>query len=152
MTIFVIEPFCPLKKNIHAIRAAIQRSKATIKELNEEYDSNPKTVIKWANRSSFENMLIEPKGNHLDGFERNGGSALYCISQTHAPTFGRLPLCLQTTVPQLPRSLLHRLSQRQDLSRVPKISGNKPKKRFMDFPIGYFYADCADLRTAKGIG
>ena len=34
-------------KTTHAIRNAIQRSKATISELAERYDLNPKTVMKW---------------------------------------------------------------------------------------------------------
>jgi hypothetical protein len=35
----------------HAIRAAIQRSKATAKELAERHGINPKTVAKWKKRS-----------------------------------------------------------------------------------------------------
>lgn len=34
----------------HAVRAAIQRSKASIQELSECYGINPKTVPKWRNR------------------------------------------------------------------------------------------------------
>jgi hypothetical protein len=34
-------------KTTHVVRAAIQRSKASIKELAERYDLNPKTVTKW---------------------------------------------------------------------------------------------------------
>ena len=37
-------------KTTHAIRAAIQRSQASIKELSERYDLNPKTVAKWKKR------------------------------------------------------------------------------------------------------
>ena len=33
-------------KTTHAIRAAIRRSQASIKELSERYDLNPKTVMK----------------------------------------------------------------------------------------------------------
>jgi hypothetical protein len=34
-------------KTTHAVRAAIQRSKASIEVLSERYDLNPKTVMKW---------------------------------------------------------------------------------------------------------
>ena len=37
-------------KTTHAVRAAIQRSKASIKELAGRYDLNPKTVTKWRKR------------------------------------------------------------------------------------------------------
>jgi len=34
-------------KTTHVVRAAIQRSKATTKELAAQYSLNPKTVAKW---------------------------------------------------------------------------------------------------------
>ena len=34
-------------KTTHATGAAIQRSQASVKELSERYDLNPKTVMKW---------------------------------------------------------------------------------------------------------
>ena len=36
----------------HAVRAAIQRSKASIQALSERYGINPKTVAKWRRRPS----------------------------------------------------------------------------------------------------
>jgi len=48
-------------KTTHAVRAAIQRSKATIAQLSEQYDLNPKTVMKWRKRSSVEDMPMGPK-------------------------------------------------------------------------------------------
>ncbi len=38
----------------HAVRAAIQRSKATISELSEQYGINQKTVRKWRRRNTVE--------------------------------------------------------------------------------------------------
>jgi len=38
-------------KTTHAVRAAIQRSKASIQELASRYDLNPKTVMKWRKRA-----------------------------------------------------------------------------------------------------
>ena len=37
-------------KTKHAIRAAIQRSQASIKALSEQFGLNPKTVMKWKKR------------------------------------------------------------------------------------------------------
>jgi len=37
-------------KTTHAIRAAIQRSQASVKDLSERYGLNPKTVMKWRKR------------------------------------------------------------------------------------------------------
>jgi transposase-like protein len=38
-------------KTTHVVRAAIQRSKASIKELAGRYDLNSKTVTKWKKRA-----------------------------------------------------------------------------------------------------
>ena len=40
----------------HAVRAAIQRSKASVAELAAQYHLNPKTVLKWRKRKSVEDM------------------------------------------------------------------------------------------------
>ena len=57
---------------------------------------------------------------------------------------------LQATIPHLTRSSLHRLFQRHDISRLPSVAGDKPKKRFRSYPIGYFHIDIAEVRTAEG--
>ena len=51
-------------KTTHAIRAALQRSQASIKELSERYDLNPKTVAKWKKRDFVDDA---PMGAHSDG-------------------------------------------------------------------------------------
>ena len=45
----------------HAIRAAIQRSKAWVKELTELYGLNPATVAKWKGRVFVHDALMGPK-------------------------------------------------------------------------------------------
>ena len=45
----------------HAIRAAIQRSKASLQALSERYGINPKTVAKWRMRTSLEDRPMGPK-------------------------------------------------------------------------------------------
>jgi transposase-like protein len=45
----------------HAIRAAIQRSQASLAELSETYNINPKTVAKWRKRRSVDDFKARPK-------------------------------------------------------------------------------------------
>ena len=45
----------------HAVRAAIQRSQASIAELSRELGINPKTVAKWRKRETVEDMKAGPK-------------------------------------------------------------------------------------------
>ena len=57
---------------------------------------------------------------------------------------------LQPTIAHLTRSSLHRCLQRHGISRLPEGEGDKPKKTFKRYPIGYFHIDIAELRTGEG--
>ena len=110
-------------KTTHAIRAAIQRSKATIAELAEKYDLNPKTVMKWRRRLSVEDLPMGPKDPHSTVLSVEE-EALCVAFRKHT----LLPLddclyALQATIPHLTRSSLHRLFQRHDISRLPDVQG-----------------------------
>ena len=61
---------------------------------------------------------------------------------------------LQETIPHLSRSSLHRCLKRHGCSVLPKkevssTAGTK-KKKFKEYPIGYFHVDIAEVRTAEG--
>ena len=45
----------------HAVRAAIQRSEASLAALSREYGINPKTVAKWKKRARVEDLKTGPK-------------------------------------------------------------------------------------------
>ena len=104
-------------KTTHAVRAAIQRSKATIAELADQYDLNPKTVMKWRNRDTVEDKAMGPK-NARSTVLTTEEEALCVDFRKHT----LLPLddclyALQATIPHLTRSSLHRLFQRHGISR-----------------------------------
>ena len=119
----------------HAVRAAIQRSKATIAELSTQYGVNPKTVMKWRNRSSVEDLPMGPKD--VRSTVLSAAEEALCIAfRKHI----LLPLddclyTLQPSIPHLTRCSLHRLFQRHGISRLPRLDGDKPKKRFKVYPI-----------------
>jgi IS30 family transposase len=55
---------------------------------------------------------------------------------------------LQSGIPHLTRSSLHRLFQRNDISRVPEPNLQKrEKKRFKSYPISYFHIDITEIPT-----
>ena len=137
-------------KTTHAVRAAIQRSKATIAELAEKYDLNPKTVMKWRRRQSVEDMPMGPQDARSSVLSAEE-EALCVAFRKHT----LLPLddclyALQASIPHLTRSSLHRLFQRHDISRLPSIEGEKIRKKFKVYPIGYFHVDIAEVRTGEG--
>ena len=138
-------------KTTHVVRAAIQRSKASIKELAGRYDLNPKTVTKWKKRAFVHDAPMGPKVPH--------STVLSAEEEALAVAFRKhtlLPLddclyALQATIPHLTRSSLHRLFQRHDISRLPAIGGmTERKKAFKYYPIGYFHIDIAEVRTEEG--
>ena len=134
----------------HAVRAAIQRSKATIEELSARFGVNPKTIMKWRNRCSVEDLPMGPREVRSTVLTMNE-EALCVAFRKHT----LLPLddclySLQATIPHLTRSSLHRLFQRHGISRLPQTQGDKPRKKFKAYPIGYFHIDIAEVRTAEG--
>jgi 2,4-dienoyl-CoA reductase-like NADH-dependent reductase (Old Yellow Enzyme family) len=44
----------------HAVRAAIQRSQASLAKLSREFGMNPKTVAKWRKRATVEDKRTGP--------------------------------------------------------------------------------------------
>jgi len=137
-------------KTTHAVRAAIQRSKATIAQIAEKYDLNPKTVMKWRHRQSVEDRPMGPQNVR--------STVLSVEEEAMCVAFRKhtlLPLddclyALQASIPHLTRSSLHRLFQRHDISRLPSVDGEKTRKRFKAYPIGYFHIDIAEVRTKEG--
>src|SRR5436190_13680956 len=138
-------------KTTHAVRAAIQRSKASIQELASRYDLNPKTVMKWRKRAFLYDAPMGPKVPR--------STVLSAEEEALAVAFRKhtlLPLddclyALQATIPHLTRSSLHRLFQRHEISRLPAIEGETGRKKaFKRYPIGYFHIDIAEVRTEEG--
>src|SRR3974377_1417609 len=135
----------------HAIRAAIQRSKATAKELAERHGINAKTVAKWRKRTFVHDAPMGPKDPR--------STVLSIEEEAIAVAFRKhtlLPLddclyALQATIPHLTRSSLPRCYQRHGISRLPDVDGDKPaKKAFKKYPIGYFHIDIAEVITGEG--
>jgi transposase InsO family protein len=134
-----------------AIRRAIQHSQASLRALARRYGINPKTVAKWKKRGSVTDLPTgprEPKSTVLSIEEE----AIVIAFRRHT----LLPLddclyALQTTIPHLTRSSLHRCLQRHGISRLPQVEGDTPDKRkFKPYPIGYFHIDIAEVRTEEG--
>ena len=135
----------------YAVRAAIQRSQASIAELSRELGINQKTVAKWRKRQTVEDRKTgprEPRSTVLSEEEE----AIIVAFRRHT----LLPLddCLyavQPTIPHLTRSSLHRCLQRHGISRLPDVNGDKPKRqKFKRYPIGFFHMDIAEVRTEEG--
>ena len=121
----------------HAVRAAIQRSQASLSELSREFGINPKTVAKWRKRATVEDLKTgprEPRSTVLTEPEE----AMTVAFRRHT----LLPLddclyALQPSIPHLTRSALHRCLQRHGISHLA------------DFMAAYSYA--RRLKTLGGL-
>lgn len=138
-------------RTTEAVRWAIQNSQESLKALSKRYGVNPKTVAKWRKRQTVQDAAMGPKEarSTLLSLEEEA----ICIAfRKHT----LLPLddclyALQSSIPQLTRSSLHRLFMRHNISRLPEAEGDKKgKKKFRAYPIGYFHIDIAEVSTEEG--
>ena len=137
-------------KTTHAVRAAIQRSQATIKELSEQYDLNPKTVMKWKKRDFVDDAPMGPKEVRSTVLTPQEEAIIVAFRRYTLLPLDDCLYALQATIPHLTRSSLHRCFQRHGISRLPAMEGGKPKKKFKKYPIGYIHIDIAEVRTEDG--
>src|SRR6201995_4165757 len=135
----------------HAIRAAIQRSKASLKELAARHGLNRKTVAKWRKRSFIEDAPMGPKAPRSTVLTAEEEAVVVAFRKHTLLPLDDCLYALQATIPHLTRSALHRCFQRHGISRLPDVEGDQPaKKAFKAYPIGYFHIDIAEVRTEEG--
>jgi transposase-like protein len=133
----------------HAVRAAIQRSQASLATLSRELGIDPKTVAKWRKRATVEDLKTGPKAPHSTTLTE-AKEAMVVAFRRHT----LLPLddclyALQLSIPHLTRSTLLRCLQRHGISRLPDIEGDKLRTRLADFMAAYNFARW--LKTLSGL-
>lgn len=116
-------------RTTHAVRAAIQRSQASLATLSRELGINLKTVAKWRKRATVEDLKTGPKAPHSTTLSE-AEEAMVVAFRRHT----LLPLddclyTLQLSIPHLTRSALHRCSKGTGspvcrISRATNRSGN----------------------------
>lgn len=133
----------------HAIRAAIQRSEATVAALAAQYNLTAKTVLKWKRRDSVEDAPMGAK--RLRTVLTPMDEELICTfrSKTQLPLDDCF-IALKERIPALTRSNLHRCLKRYGLSVLPKEAKAAAKKKFKAYAIGYFHLDICEVRTGEG--
>lgn len=134
----------------HAIRAAIQRSTAPLKTLAAQYGLNQKTVAKWRQRAFVHDAPMGPKLVRSTVLTPEEEAAVVAFRRHTLLPLDDCLYALQTTIPHLTRSSLHRCLQRHGISRLPDVQADKPRTVFKGYPIGYFHVDIAEVRTEEG--
>jgi transposase InsO family protein len=136
---------------MEAIRRAIQNSQASLRWLAGRYGINQKTVAKWKKRISVADLPAGPKDPKSTVFSLEEEAIIVAFRKHTLLPLDDCLYALQSTIPNLTRSSLHRCLQRHGISRLPKIEGEKTAKtKFKTYPIGFFHIDIAEVQTAEG--
>lgn len=134
-----------------AIRRAIQNSQESLRQIAGRYGINQKTVAKWKKRASVADLPTGPKERRSSVLSLEEEAVIVAFRKHTLLPLDDCLYALQPTIPRLTRSSLHRCLQRHGIARLPAIEGDTPtKKKFKNYPIGYFHIDIAELRTAEG--
>ena len=134
----------------HAVRALIQRSKASNAALSRQLGINVKTVAKWRKRDRVQDAVMGPKEAHSTVLSIEEEAVIVAFRRHTLLGLDDCLYALQPTIAHLTRSSLHRCLQRHGISRLPDVEGDKPKRKFKRYPIGYFHIDIAEIRTGEG--
>jgi transposase-like protein len=131
----------------HAVRAAIQRSQASLSTLSRELGINPKTVAKWRKRATVEDLKTGPKSPHSTTLTEAEEAAVIAFRRHTLLPLDDCLSALQPSIPHLTRTALHRCLQRcsavpsaghlGDKALLNEVEGPK-RQRFKRYPIGFF--------------
>jgi IS30 family transposase len=132
------------------VRREIQNSQESLIALSRRYGVNPETVEKWRKRNFVHDAPMGPKKVCSRSLSLAEEAVVVAFR-----VYTQLPLddclySLQETIPHLSRSSLHRCLQRHGISKLPKEKGDAKKKKFKEYPIGYFHLDIAEVQTEEG--
>ena len=101
----------------HAIRAEIQRSKASLRELSERYGINPNTVLKRRRRSSVEDRKMGPKNPRSTVLSVREEALIAAFRKHTLLSLDDCLYALQPVIPKLTRSSLYRCLQRHGIEQ-----------------------------------
>ena len=137
-------------RTTEAVRREIQNSKESVKALSERLGLNYKTVLKWKSRDFVHDMPMGPKDPHSTVLTREEEAICVAFRKHSLLPLDDCLFALKEQIPHLSRSSLHRLFQRNGISKLPENEEKKPKKKFKKYPIGYFHIDITEVRTEEG--
>jgi transposase InsO family protein len=138
-------------RTTEAVRRAIQLRQGSVRVAARRYGVSPTTVQKWRQRQTTADARMGPKGARSTVLTPEEEAIVVAFRRHTLLPLDDCLYGLQPTIPHLTRSSLHRCLQRHGISRLPEVTGDKPRKqRFASYPIGYFHIDLAEVQTGEG--
>ena len=134
------------------VRREIRLSKESLIKTAKRFNVNPKTIAKWRNREDTKDLPMGPKKIKSTVLSEAEEEAIVTFRKITGLPLDDVLYSLQESIPHLTRSSLHRCLKRYNCSVLPKAETiiTTQKKKFKDYPIGYFHIDIAEVRTAEG--
>lgn len=114
------------------VRRAIQQSQESIRSLARRYGINPKTVAKWRQRASVADLKTGPKDSRSSVLTLDEEALIATFRQHVVLPLDDCLIALQTVIPNLTRSSLHRCLQRYGISRQPKLHPDASIRPYLD--------------------
>jgi transposase InsO family protein len=134
-----------------AVGRAIQHSQESLRTLAKRHGINQKTVAKWRRRTTAADLPTGPREPKSTVLSIEDEAIIVAFRRHTLLALDDCLYALQATIPHLTRSSLHRCLQRNHISRLPDVTGDKPgKRKFKAYPIGYVHIDIAEIQTAEG--
>jgi hypothetical protein len=119
--------------------------------VSRELGINSKTVAKWRKRSTVEDLETGPTEPRAPVLSESEEAAVVAFRRHTLLPLDDCLYTIQTSIPHLTRSALHRCLQRHGISRLPDVESDKARrKKFKRYPIGFFHIDIAAVHTAEG--
>lgn len=130
-----------------AIRRAIKDSQESLRALAKRYGINPKTVAKWKKRQFVRDLPTGPKDARSTVLSIEEEAIIVAFRRHTLLPLDDCLYALQSTIPHLTRSALHRCLQRHGISRLPETEGDKPaQKRFKTWLFPHRHCRGVDCR------
>ena len=128
-----------------------QHSQESLRALASRYGVNQKTIAKWRQRSTVDDLPTGPKQARSTVLSLEDEAIVVAFRRHTLLPLDDCLYALQAIIPHLTRSSLHRCLQRHDISRLPEVDGTTPvRRKFKAYPLGYFHIDIAEVHTAEG--
>lgn len=136
-------------RTTEAIRREIRNSEESIAKAATRFNVNPKTIIKWRKREDTKDLPMNPKQIKSTVLSEAEEETIVAFRKMTELPLDDVLYSLQETIPHLSRSSLHRCLKRHGCSVLPKKQVAAPeKKKFKQYPIGYFHIDIAEVKNS----
>lgn len=138
-------------RTTQTIRRVIQLQQESVRALARRFGVSPTTIQKWRKRTTTADAAMGPKEPRSTVLTPEQEAMVVAFRRHTLLPLDDCLYALQPSIPHLTRSTLHRCLERHGISRLLSVDGDKPaKKKFKNYPIGYFHIDIAEVSTEQG--